>query len=272
MGYKLERAHPYKEDEGHAFIASQKEGIAIFAHINKDLPIIDAESVWQYSHHVLTGLIDHRGPILTLANWSGTWPGLGGMLNLNGCLTKAGIPYSTLWGEDFSQPDFKEKINQWHTTGKIVHDISHAKPLPEVKIPAIANEIARSIADDIRINKPIRGIFDKGCMGMYNAIIQDELLFEIGFLKERLSQSALFAAMREVPDNEANDIFQWILDKGFTFNFGENEETDLTRAQVLEQCKMCIAALRIGDDFGCEAIGIQYQQGLKDLCPAFSSD
>ena len=107
---------------------------------------------------------------------------------------------------------------------------------------------------------------------MYNAIIQDELLFEIGFLKERLSQSALFAAMREVPDNEANDIFQWILDKGFTFNFGENEETDLTRAQVLEQCKMCIAALRIGDEFGCEAIGIQYQQGLKDLYPAFSSD
>src|SRR5699024_5257163 len=29
-----------------------------------------------------------------------------------------------------------------------------------------------------------------------------------------------------------------------------------------------IAALRIADDFGCSAIGIQYQQGLKDLAPA----
>jgi hypothetical protein len=31
---------------------------------------------------------------------------------------------------------------------------------------------------------------------------------------------------------------------------------------------MYIAALRIADDFGCDTIGIQYQQGLKDLAPA----
>ena len=29
-----------------------------------------------------------------------------------------------------------------------------------------------------------------------------------------------------------------------------------------------IAAVRIADDFGCDTIGIQYQQGLKDLTPA----
>ena len=31
---------------------------------------------------------------------------------------------------------------------------------------------------------------------------------------------------------------------------------------------MYIAALRIANDFGCDAIGIQYQQGLKDMAPA----
>jgi hypothetical protein len=31
---------------------------------------------------------------------------------------------------------------------------------------------------------------------------------------------------------------------------------------------MYIAALRISDDFGLAAVGIQYQQGLKDICPA----
>jgi hypothetical protein len=31
---------------------------------------------------------------------------------------------------------------------------------------------------------------------------------------------------------------------------------------------MYIAALRIADEFGCDTIGIQYQQGLKDICPA----
>jgi hypothetical protein len=31
---------------------------------------------------------------------------------------------------------------------------------------------------------------------------------------------------------------------------------------------MYISAVRIADDFGCDTIGIQYQQGLKDLMPA----
>ncbi len=34
------------------------------------------------------------------------------------------------------------------------------------------------------------------------------------------------------------------------------------------KCRMYIAAVRIAADYGCEAIGIQYQQGLKDLCAA----
>src|ERR1017187_6198292 len=53
-----------------------------------------------------------------------------------------------------------------------------------------------------------------------------------------------------------------------TFRTGSNPETDLTDDQILGQCKMYIAALRMADDFGCDVIGIQYQQGLKDLAPA----
>ena len=100
-GYELVRAHPYKSRERHGFIGSQKEGMAIFHGIDPTARLIVAEAVWQFSHHVLHGLMTHRGPILTVANWSGTWPGLVGMLNLNGSLTKAGVKYSTLWDEDF---------------------------------------------------------------------------------------------------------------------------------------------------------------------------
>jgi hypothetical protein len=53
-----------------------------------------------------------------------------------------------------------------------------------------------------------------------------------------------------------------------TFVTGEDEATELTDRQILEQLKMYIAALRIADAFGCDAIGIQYQQGLKDMTPA----
>ncbi|HET7238086.1 MAG TPA: hypothetical protein VFI76_03615, partial [Terrimicrobiaceae bacterium] len=60
----------------------------------------------------------------------------------------------------------------------------------------------------------------------------------------------------------------WYLRKELKFHLGKDETTDLTEAQVLQQCKMYIAAVRIADEFGCATIGIQYQQGLKDLCPA----
>src|SRR6202162_4747270 len=105
-GYQVVRAHPFREAEGHGFIASQREGMRIFSHLDQQAPLTVPEWVCQYSHHVLVGLTTHRGPILTVANWSGTWPGLVGMLNLNGSLTKAGVKYSTLWGEAFSATRF----------------------------------------------------------------------------------------------------------------------------------------------------------------------
>jgi hypothetical protein len=74
--------------------------------------------------------------------------------------------------------------------------------------------------------------------------------------------------MQTVSDAEAREAYQWLVDRGMTFQYGPNEETDLTENQVLGQCKMYIAAVRIADEFGCGTIGIQYQQGLKDLAPA----
>src|SRR4030095_3102786 len=98
------------------------------------------------SHHVLAGLSTHRGPILTVANWSGTWPGLVGMLNLNGSLTKQGVKFSTLWSEDFSDDYFKTKLRQWLTTGKCSHKTDHVAPLAKVNIPAAIRKLGESLA------------------------------------------------------------------------------------------------------------------------------
>jgi len=268
LGGKLVRAHPYKPAAKHGFISSQKEGMQLFAGIDPQAPLIVAEAVWQYSHHILSGLISHRGPILTVANWSGTWPGLVGMLNLNGSLTKAGVRYSTLWSEDFSDDYFRTQLARWLKTGATQHKTSHVHPLAKASVPPKARAVAEKIAADLRRHKSIMGVFDEGCMGMYNAIIPDELLFPTGVYKERLSQSALYFGATQVSDAEARAVYRWLLKKGMKFHLGKNEATDLTERQVLWQCKTYVAALRIADDFGCESIGIQYQQGLKDLLPA----
>ena len=267
-GFEIVRAHPYRANTGHGFIASQKEGMRVFADLDPDARLIVAEAVWQYTHHVLAGLVSHWGPILTVANWSGQWPGLVGMLNLNGSLTKAGVKYSTLWSEDFADPVFVKQLGAWLKTGQVKHRLDHVTPLSKVKMPAASKKLGQSLADHLRRHKAIMGIFDEGCMGMYNAIIPDDLLHETGVYKERLSQSALYYATTQVPDDEARAVYEWLRRAGMRFRLGHNDVTELTERQVLTQCKMYIAALRIADDFGCDCIGIQYQQGLKDCLPA----
>jgi hypothetical protein len=230
--------------------------------------LVVVEAVWQYSHHLLHGLYTHRGPILTVANWSGEWPGLVGLLNLNGSLTKAGVNYSSLWSADFRDDFFLGGLRRWLRGECLQHDTSHVRPLSGFSLPERAAQLGDKLAAQFRRRKAILGVFDEGCMGMYNAIIPDELLHRTGVFKERLSQSALFAEMARTTDSEALAVREWLDRRGVRFLTGPTPETDLTDDQILDQCKMYIAALRIADDFGCDAIGIQYQQGLKDLAPA----
>src|SRR5260370_22290767 len=267
-GRKVQRGHPFDSAKQHGFIDSQKYGMEVFRNLPRTAPLIVVDTAWQYSHHLLHGLYTHQGTILTVDNWSGEWPGLVGMLNLNGSLNKAGVRYNTLWSVDFKDDFFIQGLNRWLNGEPVRHDTSHVHALQDFKLPGDAEAMAREVATKLQCDKAILGIFDEGCMGMYNAIIPDELLHPTGVFKERLSQSALYAEMQRTTDAEAGGVRTWLDENGVRFMTGPDPENDLTDAQILEQCKMYIAALRIADEFGCDAIGIQYQQGLKDLAPA----
>lgn len=267
LGWSVIRAFDVDPETGHGFISSQRMGLEVFKNIPVDAPLIVAIANWQYSHHVLAGLRTHQGPILTVANFAGDWPGLVGLLGLNAGLTKMGKPYATTWSVDFTDEWFKNGIREWTETGTITHDASHVRPLPELP-ESPEKQLGEALAAQLLDEKAIIGVFDEGCMGMYNAIFDDELLNLTGIYKERLSQSALYAEMLTVTEDEANAAYDWLIDHGMTFRFGEDGATELTREQVQWQMKMYIAALRIADDFGLDAVGIQYQQGLKDLVPA----
>ncbi len=271
LGAHVVRGHAVDPVKGHGFLDSQASGIEAFRRIDPDVPIVVAEAVWQYTSHVLPGLSRHRGAILTLANWSGEWPGLVGMLNLNGSLTKAGIPFSTMWSETFEDEFSRRGLQQWLAEGRIQHDVSHAKRLDRASWDEDLQAAARrgvDLGNDLRSQQAIMGIFDEGCMGMYNAIIPDHLLHATGVFKERLSQSALYAEMLRVPDDVAVRHLAWLRERGMRFVTGRDPDTELTDVQVLEGLKMYDAAVRLAHAFGCAVIGIQYQQGLKDVCVA----
>jgi len=267
LGWEVRRGHPYDEQKEHGFIDSQRAGIEVFKTLPTEAPLIVVEAVWQYSHHVLAGLRSHQGPILVVANWEGEFPGLVGLLNLTASMTKAGVEHSILWSKDFTDDWAVDGLRTWLKTGRLKHDLSHVRDLGELPESAEA-ELGRALARQLRAEKAIIGVFDEGCMGMYNAIFDDELINPLGIYKERLSQSALVAEMNNVSDHEAAAVRRWLEEAGLAFHTGTDESTELTDAQLHSQFKMYIAALRIADDFGLDAIGIQYQQGLKDTVPA----
>ncbi len=269
QGWATKRAHGVNPETGHGFIDSQKYGMEVFRNVPREAPLVIVEAVWQYSHHLLHGLRDHQGPILAVANFAGDFPGLVGLLNLTGSLTKAGIKYSSVWSREFTDDWFKAKLAEWLETGDIVHDTSHVRDLPALPESDEKN-LGQALAAQLAEEKSIMAVFDEGCMGMYNAILEDEFINPAGIYKERLSQSALVAEMNQVSDADAAAVRKWLDDAGMTFhvnNDGDWKE-NLTDEQLHSQFKMYIAALRISDDFGADTVGIQYQQGLKDMVPA----
>ena len=79
-------------------------------------------------------------------------------------------------------------------TKTITHDTSHVRALDAASLPAAEAELGRALAAHLQRTKAVMGVFDEGCMGMYNAIFDDEYINPMGIYKERLSQSALYCA------------------------------------------------------------------------------
>ncbi|HEY8662325.1 MAG TPA: hypothetical protein VIL68_01795, partial [Propionibacteriaceae bacterium] len=243
LGWQVKRAHGVDPETGHGFIDNQRRGMDIFASIPLDAPLVVVEAVWQYSHHVLSGLRDHTGPILVVANFAGDFPGLVGLLNLTGSMTKAGIAHSSLWSKDFTDDWACDQLKTWLETGEIVHDQSHVRDLPPLP-DSDEKALGVALADELQQNKAILAVFDEGCMGMYNAIFDDELINPYGIYKERLSQSALVAEMSKVTDEEADAVRRWLDERGMTFHVENDGDWTqcLTDTQLASQFKMYIAA------------------------------
>lgn len=270
FGLSVHRAHPVKTDLGHGFIGNQREGSDVFARIDPNAPIIVLLTAWQYSHHVAPSLASHKGPVLLLANFDGTWPGLVGMLNLAGTLTSLGRDYSRLWSENFDDGFFLNGLKTWLETGTLTHDTSYLRELPAKTAPfeTPAGQAGRYLGEWVLRNKDIMGLFDSFCMGMINGVFPQKALCDIGLPIESLSQSALVHEMSLVPEDLREQCLSWYEERGMDFKWGTDYATELTRDQVLEQCAMMIAMARFVERFGLTSVGVQYQQGLKDVCAA----
>ena len=154
-GVAVRRAFPVDLDAGHGFISTQRMGMDVFTGIDPNANLVFATAAWQYSHHVLPGMRSHRGPILTVANWSGQWPGLVGLLNLNGSLVKAGVRFSTLWSEHFQDEYFFHGLREWIEQATVTHDVSHVRDFDSDAVPTDAMDLGKNLAGALQKHKAI---------------------------------------------------------------------------------------------------------------------
>jgi len=152
------------------------------------------------------------------------------MLNLNASLTKAGVAYSTLWSEDFADDFFLSGLRQWLAGEAVRHDLSHVHPLEEFRLPAQAKRWGRDWRGRYGATRPSWASSTKGAWGCYNAISPTSCCTGRAWFKERLSQSALFAEMQQVSDEEALG-FGVAGPQGDAVHHRANPETDLTDAR-----------------------------------------
>src|SRR5205085_8745235 len=102
----------------------------------------------------------------------------------------------------------------------------------DVKVRGADRKLGEQLARQLQTDKAIMGVFDEGCMGMFNALIPDELLHPTGVFKERLSQSSLYHETTQVSGGEAREVREWMSQRGMRFITGAHEESDLTDNQI----------------------------------------
>ncbi|MCC6699061.1 MAG: fucose isomerase [Candidatus Hydrogenedentes bacterium] len=269
LGVKTDVFPKYDAKKKHGFVNRQCVGTEIFSKIDPNAPVVVVLSCWAYSHHVSGALQTHKGPILLLGNFDGTWPGLVALLNLAGTLDRLGVKHARLWSETFAKDDaFMKNLKTWVGGGEVKHDMSHVTDAAKLKLSASAASFGERLAKDIKTERRIMGQFDPGCMGMLNAVIDPGKLGAAGMPIEYLNQSDLLAEMDLVTEVEAQNTLNWLVKKGAWFDWGHDTFSQLVHGQVMSQMKMYIAAGRIYERYGLSAIGIPYQLGLMRCVPA----
>jgi hypothetical protein len=74
--------------------------------------------------------------------------------------------------------------------------------------------------------------------------------------------------MLDVENEEANEVLNWLLEKGMKFSWGTDPKESLQKNKHWSNVKCTLLRYGWRMILVVATIGIQYQQGLKDICAA----
>ena len=248
------------------FLTRPHEAIEKLAPV--DDPLIGVCVHWFYGPHTTDGVAGRDNPLLLASNFSGTWPGLVGLLNTGACLASLGRPFSRAWtsNEDWTADKaFMTRLDEWCATGQILYpDDELADDAP---VPPEAAELAKSVADGIHQRRVLVLMLGDTSMGMINGYFGPRLLNPLGFAEHKVDQAWIIDRGRSISQKRIDDALKFVNKKGVVFHYGEAEAEDFDESATREQLRDYLAALDLIEEFKADCLGWQYQLGLITMRP-----
>lgn len=233
-----------------------------------DDPLIGVCVHWFYGPHTCDGVVGKENPLLLASNFSGTWPGLVGLLNTGACLESVGRNFSRAWtsAPDWTTDDaFMASLEQWCTTGRIRYREDELHYSAAVSDSAAA--IAKTVAGDIRRRRVLALMLGDTSMGMINGYFGPRLLNPIGFTEHKIDQAWIIDRGARIDARRIDAALAFVKEKGVTFHYREAGAADFDENATREQLRDYLAVLDMLGEFKADCLGWQYQLGLLPLRP-----
>ncbi len=231
-------------------------------------PMIAVCVHWCYGPHTVDGVVGKDSPLLLASNFSGTWPGLVGLLNTSACLQSMGRPHSRAWtsAADWSADErFMARLAEWCQSGRIAYpddEVSYAVPLS-----AEAARTGRALAEGIRRRRVLALMLGDTSMGMINGYFGPRRLGPIGFAEHKVDQAWIIDRGRRIDERRIDQALAFVKDRGVTFHYGEPGAEDFDEQASREQLRDYLTVLDLVREFRADCVGWQYQLGLVPLRP-----
>lgn len=233
-----------------------------------DDPMIGVCAHWFYGPHTTDGVVGKDNPLLLASNFSGTWPGLVGLLNTGACLESVGRAFSRVWtsADDWTtDSDFMARLEEWVTTGHVEYREDELKT-PHTPSPS-AQRLADDVAAGIRKRRVLALMLGDTSMGMINGYFGPRRLNPLGFTEHKVDQAWIIDRGRSIKDSRIDEALAFVNSKGVNFHYGETDAKDFDKNATREQLRDYLAVLDLIDEFKCDCLGWQYQLGLINLRP-----
>ena len=233
-----------------------------------DDPMIGVYAHWVYGPHTVDGVAGKDNPLLLASNFSGTWPGLVGLLNTAACLEMVDRKASRIWTDASDWRDdesYLARLEEWVSSGEISYAEHSLSDVPEV--PASAQVIADDTAMALQTRRPLALMLGDTSMGMTNGYFGPRLLNQVGFSEHKVDQAWIIERGKSIAAKRIEDALSFVNDRGVQFHYGAAEAEDFHVNATREQLRDYLAVLDLVEEFGADCVGWQYQLGLINSRP-----